>query len=72
MSWKSNLNQKVADYLVIPANEVIVDMNPNTQLSGGVAPVSLKKRKGLIFRNVYTNYNDIWLHLIFLGVIVTV
>ncbi len=43
MSWKSNqIKQKSNDWLVvIPANAVIVDMNPNTQLSGGVAPVSL-------------------------------
>ncbi len=45
MSWKSNqIKQKSNDWLlVIPAKAVIVDMNPNTQLSGGVAPVSLHR-----------------------------
>lgn len=38
----------MTDLIVIPAKAVIVDMNPNTQLSGGVAPVSL-------FRDIHKN-----------------
>lgn len=33
------------DGVTVPANEVINVIRPNTQLSGGVAPVSLKKNK---------------------------
>lgn len=50
MSWKSNqIKLKSNEWLlVIPAKAVIADMNPNTQLSGGVAPVSL-------FRDIHRN-----------------